>query len=131
MFNTDDRGSPEGSPPEGSSQDERLFSGRRIRNLIVGAAIVIIGGLVAVNAFMYLQYGGTMFDRYFEKKEPKSPMAGKLAFDKGTKYYIGIIRAEGHSQRQGNVYYIEQAGGTMIEVAKVNVEVRDPEKSDK
>lgn len=72
-----------------------------------------------------------MFDRYFQKKEPKSPMAGKLAFDKGTKYYIGIIRAEGHSQRQGNVYYIEQAGGTMIEVARVNVEVRDPEKSDK
>ena len=131
MFNTDDRGSTGGSSPEGSSLDERLFSGHRIRNLLVGAAIVVIGGLLAVNAFMYLQYGGTMFDRYFAKKEPKSPMAGKLAFDKGTKYYIGIIRAEGRSQRQGNVYYIEQAGGSMIEVAKVNVEVRDPEKSDK
>lgn len=126
MFNTDDRGSR-----EGNIDDERLFSGRRIRNLVFGVVIVVIGGLVAVNAFMYLQYGGTMFDRYFQKKEPKSPMAGKLAFDKGTKYYIGIIRAEGHSQRQGNVYYIEQAGGTMIEVARVNVEVRDPEKSDK
>ena len=131
MFNTDDRSSTGGSSPEGSSYDERLFSGHRIRNLLVGAAIVVIGGLLAVNAFMYLQYGGTMFDRYFAKKEPKSPMAGKLAFDKGTKYYIGIIRAEGRSQRQGNVYYIEQAGGSMIEVAKVNVEVRDPEKSDK
>lgn len=131
MFNTDDRGSSEGSAQERSSHDERLFSGRRIRNLIVGTLIAVIGGLVAVNVFMYLQYGGTMFDRYFEKKKPKSPMAGKLAFDKGTKYYIGIIRAEGRSQRQGSVYYIEQAGGTMIEVAKVNVEVRDPEKSDK
>lgn len=131
MFNTDDRGAPESSPQERGSHDERVFSGRRVRNLIFGTLIVVIGGLVAVNVFMYLQYGGTMFDRYFAKKEPKSTMAGKLAFDKGTKYYIGIIRAEGRSQRQGNVYYIEQAGGTMIEVARVNVEVRDPEKSDK
>jgi hypothetical protein len=131
MFNTDNRGSPEVSSPEGSSYEERLFSWRRIRNLIIGTVIVVIGGLIAVNLFMYLQYEGTMFDRYFEKKEQKSPMAGKLAFDKGTKYYIGIIRGEGRSQRQGSVYYIEQAGGTLIEVAKVNVEVRDPEKIDK
>lgn len=131
MFNTDDPGSSKGSPQEAGSYDERMFSGRRIRNLVFGTVIVVIGGLVAVNVFTYLQYGGTMFDRYFVKKEPKSPMAGKLAFDKGTKYYIGIIRAEGRSQRQGSVYYIEQPGGTMIEVAKVNVEVRDPEKSDK
>lgn len=126
MFNTDGRDSP-----EGSSYDERLFSWRRIRNLVIGTVVVVVGGLVAVNLFTYLQYGGTMFDRYFEKKEQKSPMAGKLAFDKGTKYYIGIIRGEGRSQRQGNVYYIEQAGGTLIEVAKVNVEVREPEKIDK
>ena len=135
MFNTKDRDSREGGlqegSPEGSSQDERLFSLRRVRNLVIGTVVVVIGSLVAVNVFMYLQYGGTMFDRYFEKKEPKSPMAGKLAFDKGTKYYIGIIRGEGHSQRQGNVYYIEQAGGTLIEVAVVNVEVREPEKIEK
>ena len=135
MFNTKDRDSREGGlqegSPEGSSQDERLFSLRRVRNLVFGTVIVVIGGLVAVNVFMYLQYGGTMFDRYFENKQPKSPMAGKLAFDKGTKYYIGIIRGEGHSKRQGNVYYIEQAGGTLIEVAVVNVEVREPEKIEK
>lgn len=125
MFNTEDRGSHE------DSHDERLFSWRRIRTLLVGSVIMVIGGLVAVNVFMYLQYGGTMLDRYFEKKEPKSPMAGKLAFDKGTKYYIGIIRGEGRSQRQGNVYFIEQPGGTLIEVARVNVEVRDPEKLEK
>lgn len=131
MFNTEDRGSREGSSYEDASDTERLFSWRRIRNVLVGAVLVVVGGLVAVNLYTYLQYGGTMFDRYFEKKGPKSPMAGKLAFDKGTKYYIGIIRGEGKSQRQGNVYYIEQAGGTLIEVAKVNVEVRDPEKQEK
>jgi hypothetical protein len=135
MFNTKDRDAREGSlqegSPEGSSQGERLFSLRRVRNLVIGTVVVVIGGLVAVNVFMYLQYGGTMFDRYFEKKQPKSPMAGKLAFDKGTKYYIGIIRGEGRSQRQGNVYYIEQAGGTLIEVARANVEVREPEKIEK
>jgi hypothetical protein len=89
----------------------------------VGAALL---GLLLVNGFMYLQYGGTMFDRFFEKRETKSPVAGKLAFDKGTKYYIGIIRGEGHTSRLGDVYNIEQAGGRMIEVSKVNVEVREP-----
>ncbi len=72
-----------------------------------------------------------MFDRYLEKKEKKSPMAGKLAFDKGTRYYIGVIRDEGHTSRRGNVYYIEQAGGNMIEVSKENVEVRDPGRIEK
>ena len=114
-----------------SSADERLFSPRRIRTLIIGAVLAIVAGLIAVNLFTYLQYGGTMFDRYFEKKEKKSPMAGKLAFDKGTKYYIGIIRGEGHTSRQGDVYYIEQAGGSMIEVSRENVEVRDPERIEK
>lgn len=111
--------------------NERLFSWRRIRTLIIGTALAAVAGLVAVNTFTYFQYGGTMFDRYFEKKEQKSPMAGKLAFDKGTKYYIGVIRGEGHSARRGNVYVIEQAGGNMIEVSKENVEVRDPERIDK
>lgn len=109
-----------------STGDERLFSWRRIRTLIIGTVLALVAGLVAVNTFTYFQYGGTMFDRYFEKEEKKSPMAGKLAFDKGTKHYIGIIRKEGYTSRRGNVYYIEQAGGTMIDVSKENVEVRDP-----
>lgn len=113
------------------SGDERLFSWRRIRTLIVGATLALVAGLVAVNTYTYLQYGGTMFDRYFEKKEKKSPMAGKLAFDKGTKYYIGVIRGEGHTARRGNVYFIEQAGGNMIDVSKENVEVREPERIDR
>ena len=67
-----------------------------------------------------------MFDRFVSKKETKSPGAGKLAFDKGTKYYIGVIRREGHTARLGDIYYVEQVGGGMIEVSKANVEVRDP-----
>ena len=116
---------------EEDSKDGRLFSWRRIRTMLIGAVLAAVIGLVLVNSYMYLQYGGTMFDRYFEKKDKKSPMAGKLAFDKGTKYYIGVIRDEGHSRRRGNVYYVEQAGGSMIEVPKENVEVRDPQKIDK
>lgn len=115
------------NPKEGSGE-ERLFSWRRIRTMIIGTVLAVVFGLVLVNSYLYLQYGGTMFDRYFDKKDKKSPMAGKLAFDKDTKYYIGVIRDEGHSPRRGNVYYIEQAGGSMIEVSKENVEVRDPEK---
>ena len=103
-----------------------MFSGRRVRTVILGSACAAILGLMLVNAFMYLQYGGTMFDRFFVKEEKKSPVAGKLAFDKGTKYYIGIIRREGHTARLGDVYYVEQAGGGMIEVSKANVEIRDP-----
>jgi hypothetical protein len=113
------------------SNSERLFSWRRIRTLILGAVTAVVIGLLLVNTYTYLQYGGTMFDRFFEKKDQKSPMAGKLAFDKGTKYYLGIIRGEGRSPRRGNVYFIEQAGGTMIEVTKENIEVRDPERIDK
>lgn len=119
------------NPKEESSDEERLFSWRRVRTMIIGTVLAAVAGLILVNSYMYLQYGGTMFDRYFEKKNKKSPMAGKLAFDKGTKYYIGVIRDEGHSPRRGDVYYVEQAGGSMIEVPKENVEVRDPEKIDK
>jgi hypothetical protein len=115
---------------EGSG-DERAFSWRRIKTLIIGCIVALVAGLVAVNLFTYVQYGGTMFDRYFEKKENKSLMAGKLAFDKGTKYYIGIIRGEGNTPRRKNVYFIEQAGGNMVDVPKENVEVREPEKIDK
>jgi hypothetical protein len=119
------------NPKPDNPADDRIFSRRRMKLLIIGTLAALVLGLVLVNSFMYLQYGGTMLDRLFEKKEKKSPAAGKLAFDKGTKYYIGIIRGESHSSRRGDVYYIEQAGGSMIEVPKENVEVRNPEKTDK
>jgi|SRR5215471_197200 len=109
---------------------ERVFSLRRIRNLIIGVAIAGVLGFLAVNLFTYFQYGGTFFDRYFEKKE-QSAVAGKLAFDKNTKFYIGVIRGEGRSSKLGNVYYIEQAGGNWVEVSRENVEVRDPGKIEK
>jgi hypothetical protein len=44
---------------------------------------------------------------------------------------VGIIRDEGTSPRKGKVYYIEQAGGSMIEVSKDLIVVREPEKSAK
>jgi len=115
--------------PEGNEPNQR-FSARRIRTLLIGIMVAALLGLVLVNVFTYVQYGGTLFDRYF-KKEEKSPLVGKLAFDKNTKYYIGVIRGEGRSPRRGNVFYIEQAGGGMVEVPKDNVEVRDPEQIDK
>ena len=118
-------------PSKNTSDNVPLFSRRRIVTLIIGTVFAVVLGLVAVNTFMYLQYSGTMFDRFFQKKEAKSPAAGKLAFSKGTAYYIGVIRSEGHSSRQGDVYYIEQPGGSLIEVAKTNVDVRDAAKSDK
>jgi len=113
-----------------SIDDQKHLMFRRVRRIVVGAIAAAVLGLLLVNGYMYVQYGGTMFDRYFQKSEAKSPMAGKLAFDKGTKYYIGVIRGEGRSQRRGAVYYIEQAGGSMIEVSKENVEVREPRKAE-
>src|ERR1051325_1842004 len=97
--------------------EERLLSKRRIRNIILGAVAAVVLGLALVNTFTYVQYGGTMFDRYL-KKEKKSPAAGKFAYTKDTNFYVGIIRDEGTSPRKGKVYFIEQAGGSMIEVSK-------------
>jgi hypothetical protein len=110
--------------------EEKLFSKRRIRNLLLGVIGAAVLGLALVNTFTYVQYGGTMFDSYF-KKEKKSPAIGKFAYTKGTNFYQGIIRGEGTSPTKGKVYYIEQAGGSMMEVRKDLIEVREPEKSDK
>ena len=55
----------------------------------------------------------------------------KLAFDKGTKYYTGVIRDEGRSALRGLVCYVEQAGGSLIESSKDSVEGREAEKTDK
>lgn len=110
--------------------EERLFSRRRIKNLLLGVVVAFVLGLLLANTFTYVQYGGTMFDSYF-KKEKKSPAAGKFAYTKDTNFYVGIIKDEGTSPSKGKVYYIEQAGGNMIEVSKGLIEVREPEKKDK
>jgi hypothetical protein len=100
---------------------------QRVKVPVIGSLLALALGFLLVNAFTYVQYGGTLFDSIFEREQEKSPDAGKLAYDKGTKYYIGIIKGEGNSPRRGKVYYIEQAGGIMIEVSKDKVEVREPE----
>lgn len=109
--------------------EEKVFSKRRVKNIILGVIAAFVVGLILANTFTYVQYGGTMFDKYF-KKEQKSPAAGKFAYAKGTGDYVGIIRAEGTSPTKGKVYYIEQAGGSMAEFRKDVIEVREPEKRD-
>jgi hypothetical protein len=109
----------------GLAGEEKLLSKRRIKTALLGVIVAIVLGLVLVNTFTYVQYGGTMFDKYF-KKEKKSPAAGKFAYTKDTNFYVGIIRDEGTAPGKGEVYYIEQAGGSMIAVRKDLIEVREP-----
>jgi hypothetical protein len=107
-------------------EPEPLFSKRRVRNMILGSIIAILLGVALANLYTYTQYGGTMFDKYLKKEKPQSPAFGKFAYAKGTGYYLGIIKGEGRSPRRGEVYYVEQAGGQMMEVAKERIEVREP-----
>ncbi|HWP44816.1 MAG TPA: hypothetical protein VNO14_16340 [Blastocatellia bacterium] len=99
---------------------------QRIKVPIIGSILVLILGFILVNIFTYVQYGGTLLDSMFEREQSASPDAGKFAYDKGTKYYIGIIRGEGNSPGKGKVYYIEQPGGVIIDVSKSRIEVREP-----
>ena len=110
--------------PDAFEEPEPLWSWRRIKILLVGSLVAIVVGLLLVNTYTYFQYGGTMFDRYL-KSEKKSPHVGKFAYAKGTGDYVGIIKGEGVSPRRGTVYFIEQAGGQMMEVPKDRVEVSD------
>lgn len=110
-------------------ENESLFSGRRIKIMIIGAVLALVLGLALANLYTYTQYGGTMFDKYLGRNEKKpSPAAGKFAYAKGTGNYIGIIKDEGNSSKRGAVYYIEQPGGQMMEASKDKVEVREPTK---
>lgn len=116
------------SEPEIDFENEPLFSRRRIKIMLIGAVLAMVFGLALANLYTYTQYGGTMFDSYFAKDEKPSPAVGKFAYAKGTGNYIGIIKGEGTSAKRGAVYYIEQAGGQMMEAAKDKVEVREPGK---
>jgi hypothetical protein len=109
---------------------EAVFSRRRLLKMVGGAIVALLLGLGLVCTFTYIRYGGTPLDRVFGWNQPqKSPATGKLAFNKGTKYYIGVIKGEGASPRRGKVYYIEQSGGFMVEIPRDLVEVREPEKN--
>ena len=117
MFNPDSQGDAAG--------EERLLSWRRIRTIIIGSVAVVVMGVLAVSLYTYTQYGGTPFDRFFEREQKVNPAIGKRAFDKHLNTYYGIIRGEGKNVGRGEVYYIEQAGGQMIEVKKERVETRE------
>lgn len=110
---------------EEENGEERAFSWRRIKIAVVGSLVVILLGVGLVSLYTYSQYGGTPFDSWFGRKAPKSPDEGKLAYTKGTDFFIGVIRGEGVTTRRISVYYIEQAGGQMIEVSKEKIEVRE------
>ncbi|HYP26221.1 MAG TPA: hypothetical protein VE262_05850 [Blastocatellia bacterium] len=117
MFNPDSK--------EDAAGEERLLSWRRIRTVIAGSVAVVLIGVLAVSLYTHTQYGGTPFDRFFKREEKANPAIGKRAFDKYLNTYIGVIRGEGKHVRRGEVYYIEQAGGQMIEVKKERVETRE------
>jgi hypothetical protein len=108
--------------------NEPLFSKRRVRNMVIGAIVAVVLGLALANLYTYTQYGGTMFDKYLKKEKPQSAVVGKFAYAKGRDDYLGVIKGEGTSPRRGAVYYIEQPGGQMTEVAKDKIEVREPTK---
>ena len=104
--------------------DERLFSWRRIKIMVLGSLAAIVIGLVAVSFYT----GGSPFETLFGKQRVESPDLGKQAYTKGTDFFIGIIKGEGVTPKRVKVYYIEQSGGQMIEVAKERVEVRESNK---
>jgi len=104
--------------------DERFLSWRRVRNVIIGCIVALILGLLVSFAYTSLEYGGSPLDRILGSKKP-DPAIGKLAYDKNTHYFIGVIKSAGHSVKRGtDVYYVERAGGEMIEMPKNLVDVR-------
>lgn len=113
-----------------SEESGRSLTWRRIRTIIIGAVLVVVIGSLAVSLYTYTQYGGTPFDSLLGRGgEKQSPDAGKLAYDKYQQgVYYGVIKGEGRSSQPGRVpvYYIENAAGNLIEVAKERVEVRTP-----
>lgn len=114
---------------EDETGQERLFSWRRIKITILGSLAAVVLGAVVASLYTYSQYGGTPFDALLGKSEKESPDLGKLAYTKGTDFFIGVVKGEGINARRVPVYYIEQAGGQMIEVARDRVELRSPKGS--
>lgn len=104
--------------------EERLFSWRRIKIAVLGSLAAIVIGLVVVSLYT----GGSPMETLFGRQKVESPDLGKQAYTKGTDFFIGIIKGEGVTPKRIKVYYIEQAGGQMIEVAKERVEVRESSK---
>lgn len=113
-------------PVESDDEEERVLSWRRIKIALLGSILAIVIGIIAVSIYTKTQYGGTPFDEFLGIREEESPAIGKLAYTKGTEFFIGVVKGEGINTRRVKVYYIEQAGGSMIEVAQERVELREP-----
>ncbi len=113
---------------EEETGEERLFSWRRIKIAVLGSIAAVVLGSVLVSLYTYSQYGVTPFDSLLGRKKAESPDLDKQAYTKGTDFFIGVIKGEGVNTRRVKVYYIEQAGGQMIEIAKERVEVRESNK---
>lgn len=102
---------------------------RKARTVVVGSVIALAAGLLIAYIYTSSRYGGSALDSITKKEDRGGPDAGKLAFDKNTNAFLGVIKSEGHSTRRGkDVYYIERAGGQLIDVPKNLVEVREPSK---
>ena len=102
-----------------------MIQWRRVKITLVGALIALVAGVAVSFIYTSVRYGGSPLDNLFGKKRG-SPVAGKLAYDKNTHLFIGIIKSEGYSTRRATqVYYIERAGGELIELPKSLVEARD------
>jgi hypothetical protein len=98
---------------------------RRVKVTVIGALIALAAGIVLSSIYTSIRYGGSPLDSIFGKKRG-SPSAGKLAYDRNTNSFVGIIKSEGYSvKRATQVYYIERAGGELIELPKSLIEVRD------
>lgn len=102
---------------------------RRIRTVVIGAVIALAAGLLIAHIYTSSRYGGSALDPITGREGRGGADAGKRAFDRNSQAFLGIIKSEGYSTRRGkDVYYIERAGGQLIEVPKSLVEVREPSK---
>lgn len=102
----------------------------RAKVLLIGTALALIAGLAIATVFTFVRYQGGPLASIFGESKKENPHRGKLAFDKNSNTYLGVIRSEGYSTRRGtNVFYIERAGGQLIEVPKGLVEIREPQSS--
>jgi hypothetical protein len=113
------------------SDDEHVAPERppwvgRLKLILLGSAAAIVLGIVISLVYTSSRYGDSVVDQLFRGEKAASPNAGKNAYDKRSNAFLGVIRSEGYStRRRTNVYYIEGAGGNVIEVPRDLVIVRE------
>lgn|SRR5437868_2755471 len=100
----------------------------RIKVVLIGAIGSLLIGAILFFTIFAVRYGQNPFGVMFGGRQ-ENKYAGKLAYDKGSNTFVGVIKSEGYSVRKGGtVFYIERAGGMLIEVRKDLIEVREPSK---